>query len=528
MNNKILIIGNHPIIADLTEQYRQRGDVVVVGTLDQVLGKPDIALFKEFVILADYNKEELDADDEAMGILRRIAEDDYLATNRGQRPLCHLLLRNNSVLHLIRLEGFRKEIEERLEVCPFTMVDQWSQAIAISLDREPITKQSEKIVHLVIFGMSEVAEQVAINAAQVCHYPNYLQKEHTLRTRITLIDESAIEKSSEWIQRYKNLFDNCFYRFVDTKKTPAVIKTSMPMYVDREDFVDIEWEFVSASAYDKLVRDKITKWATSSSQLLSVVFANEDSGKGLSEALRLPEAIVLTQTPVYVYMQGDKAFRQIKHTINSPNIIPFGMVDHGYDVNIPIIKMAKNVNFIYNRCYEENEKEWNGHLRFSVEIGENEKESLWTKKSSVKRMSNMYNAMTISPKMRSMGFHYDDWDKFYELSEEDIEILAEVEHNRWNVEELILGFRPCNDDELKEIADSIENHNRKRIEVGNDAVKHDKTLKEIYKEERKAHYDIRAYNDLRPDGTGRPVQIYDRCLSACIPLIAKESKEGGV
>ena len=165
MNNKILIIGNHPIIADLTEQYRQRGDVVVVGTLDQVLGKPDIALFKEFVILADYNKEELDADDEAMGILRRIAEDDYLATNRGQRPLCHLLLRNNSVLHLIRLEGFRKEIEERLEVCPFTMVDQWSQAIAISLDRDPITKQSEKIVHLVIFGMSEVAEQVAINAA---------------------------------------------------------------------------------------------------------------------------------------------------------------------------------------------------------------------------------------------------------------------------------------------------------------------------------------------------------------------------
>ena len=44
---------------------------------------------------------------------------------------------------------------------------------------------------------------------------------------------------------------------------------------------------------------------------------------------------------------------------------------------------------------------------------------------------------------------------------------------------------------------------------------------------RKIHYDLRAYNDLRPDGTGRPVQVYDRCLSASIPLIAKESKGGG-
>jgi hypothetical protein len=505
MNEKVLIIGNHPINADLIRQYSQRGDEVVSLTSSQAIGKTDIATYKEFALLANWDENPFEADNKVMNILQQIAVNapDPIT---GKRPLCHLLLRSHSLLHVIRLDGFRKEIEGKLEVNPFTMEDQWSQIIAMGLDREPITKQSEKTVHLVIFGMSEIAEQVAINAAHVCHYPNYLQKNHSLRTRITVIDDAAFEKSREWVQRYKNLFDNSYFRFVDTKKNPAVTNTYRPMFKDREDFVDVEWEFVEASPFDKLVRNKISKWSTSASQLLTIVFADDNTDIGLSNALHLPEAIISAQIPVYVYMQSNKAFDQIKHTNNTPNIIPFGMADQGYDVNVPIVKMAKNVNFIYDRCYEENDKDWNGRLRFTVEIDEEKKEQSWAKKTGVKRMSNIYNAMTIGVKMRSMGFKENDWDKFYEISQEDMEILAEVEHNRWSVEELILGWRPCSDKEQREVEADIN-------------------LKEEFKK-RKIHYDLRAYNDLRSDGTGRPVQVYDRCLSACIPLIAKESKGG--
>ena len=505
MNDKVLIIGNHPINADLIRQYSQRGDEVVSLMSSQAFGKTDIAAYKEFALLADWDTNSFEADNKVMNILQQIAANAPDPIN-GKRPLCHLLLRSHSLLHMIRLGGFRKEIEEKLEINPFTMEDQWSQIIAMGLDRVPITKQSEKTVHLVIFGMSEIAEQVAINAAHVCHFPNYLRNNHSLRTRITVIDESAFSKSREWVQRYKNLFDNCYFRFVDTKKPPAVTNTYRPMFRDREDFVDIEWEFVEASPFDKLVRDKIAKWSTSSSQLLTIVFANDSPDIGLNNALHLPDNIISAQIPVYVYMQSNKAFDQIKHSSNTPNVIPFGMADHGYDINIPIVRMAKNVNYIYDRCYEENDKDWNGRLRFTIEIDEEKKELSWARKSGVKRMSNIYNAMTIGVKMRSMGFKEDDWDKFYEMSQEDIEVLAEVEHNRWSVEELILGWRPCSDKEQREIEADIN-------------------LKEEFKK-RKIHYDLRAYNDLRPDGTGRPVQVYDRCLSACIPLIAKESKGG--
>lgn len=508
MNKEVLIIGNHPIIADLTKQYRQRGDDVAFFKSYTDIDEKKVTQCGEIFLVSDYSKTPIDADNQAMGVLKFIANAYDLKANNGKRLLCHLLIRSYALLHTIRLNGFRQEIEAKLEVNPFTMEDQWCQSVALNLDREPITRQSEKTVHLVIFGMTEIAEQIAVNAAHVCHFPNYLQKSHSLRTRITVIDEAAIEKSIEWTQRYNHLFDNCFYRLVDTKKRPAVITLSRPTYKDREDFVDIEWEFVSASPYDELLREKISQWSLNQSQLLTIVFAKDHSDEGFNNALHLPESIVSAKVPVYVYMHSNEALGLINHSGSTPNIIPFGMADSGYDVNIPIIKMAKNVNYIYDRCYKENDKDWNGHLRFSVEIDEEKKEELWTKRSGLKRMSNIYNAMTIGVKMRSMGFKDDEWDKLYDMSKEEIETLAEVEHNRWSVEELILGWRPCTDSEQREVEADVN-------------------MKEVLKQ-RKIHYDLRAYNDLRPDGTGRPVQVYDRCLSACIPLIAKECKGGRV
>ena len=526
MTKKVLIIGNHPIIADLKRQYGQRGDEVVLMAGNVNLAENDMSTYKEVVILADFDKTPMDADNAAMSMLRQVAANYKIENNDNKRLLCHLLLRSHSLLHMVRLEGFLLEIELKLEVNPFTLEDEWSRIIALGLDREPITIQSEKTVHLVIFGMSSVAEQVAINAAHACHFPNYTKKGHTLRTRITLIDENAFGKVQEWIQRYKCLFDNSYYRFVDTKNRPVVTNISRPKYNDREDFVDVEWEFVQASSYDNLVRNKISQWAKSQAQLLTVVCADGNTEKDLNDAQHLPDEVTLKKVPVYVYMQNDEAYRQIRHSGSTSSLIPFGMVNYGYDISIPFVKMAKNVNYVYDRCYNDNIVKWDGHMIFSVEVDNDKKELLWAKKFGVKRMSNIYNAMTIGVKMRSIGFVEDDWKKFYDLSQEDIELLAEVEHNRWSVEELILGFSPCNNNELKEIASSIEAHNKKRLEAGEDAVKDEKTLKDIYKEEKKIHYDLRAYSELCPDGTGKPVQVYDRCLSACIPLIAKESKEG--
>ena len=89
-----------------------------------------------------------------------------------------------------------------------------------------------------------------------------------------------------------------------------------------------------------------------------------------------------------------------------------------------------------------------------------------------------------------------------ELTDEQVEILSEVEHNRWNVDRLLIDFRPP----YKEEDDIITESNGKK--------------KGEYKK-RHIHYDIRPYDDLRIDHTGRNANEYDVCITRALPLIVK-------
>ena len=480
MARKAIIIGKHPIVNDLVGQYVSHGFEV---EQQQTLQAEGITIndFNELCLLAG-----MDEDNEALTLLSDLAAKYDVETHNGKRLICHFLVQKNETSQMLQTCDLCDEVRQKIDVYPFTMDEVWSRGIV--LDYEPITIQSEKHVHLVIFGMGELAQMVAIQAAHVAHYPNYVRN-HSLRTRITMVDGQAEQKSEEFIKRYQHLFDNSYYRIVKPSEEKAIVKFHRPMYEGkREDFVDVEWEFVEAESWNADVREKLQLWAKDKTQLLTVVIANKDGNKNKSEALILPQELYRQSIPIYTYSQQN----------------------NGYDVTMPLVRMAKNVNYIYNQCYNDNVKDWKGFLRYSVEINPEERELMWAKLSNVKRMSSIYNAMSIPTKMRSMGLEENEWDKFYDIPQQDIELLAQVEHNRWSVEELILGFRPCTEKEQDIIAADIA------------------TQKDAYKA-RKIHYDLIAYNDLKPDKTGRGVQVYDLCLSACLPLIAKafSDEKGG-
>ena len=80
-------------------------------------------------------------------------------------------------------------------------------------------------------------------------------------------------------------------------------------------------------------------------------------------------------------------------------------------------------------------------------------------------------------------------------------IRDRVEHNRWNVEELLLGYRPVTKKEQEEIEQKVALKNKKR-------------------DEEYAHYDIRPYNDLR-NGSEK----YDIALTRHLLLIAKPDEK---
>lgn len=472
-------MGNHPMAENLLRQYEERHCVVdyhqKVVTVDYCIND-----YGELCLLA--NDVE---DDKKVVILSQLATEYDVNAHGGKKLVCHLLMQKIESLRMLQACDFCDAVRQKIDVYPFTMEEEWSRGIV--LDYEPITVQSEKHVHLVIFGMSEIAETVAIQAAHVAHFPNYVRN-RSLRTRITMISENAEMLCEDFIKRYQHLFNNSYYRIIKPSDEKAVKQFHKPMYDGkREDFVDVEWEFVDAESWNADVREKLKLWALDDEQLLTVVIADRDVDRNVTLSLILPSELYQRAIPVYKYGSIAK-----------------------YDISLPFVRMAKNVNYIYDRCYNENIVDWKGLLRFAIEIDMDESERSWAKLSNAKRMSSIYNAMTIPTKMRSIGLQEDDWDKFYDITQQDIELMAQVEHNRWCVEELILGFRPCTDEEQGKIASDV------------------KTQKEVYKA-RKIHYDLRAYHELRPDGTGKPVQVYDLCLSACLPLIAKAfaDEEGG-
>lgn len=469
---RAIIIGRNGIAKDLGRQYETKGFAIEQR---QELSVEGLSLdgAVEVCLLADAGE-----DDKAVAMLAELAALYDMDSHHGNPLICHLLVQERETLRMLQTCDLRDEVRRKVDVYPFMMDEVWSRNIV--LDYEPITLQSEKHVHLVIFGMGGVAETVAIQAAHVAHYPNYVRN-HSLRTRITMIDADAEQKSGGFIKKYQHLFDNSYYRIVKPSEEKAVVRFHKPMYDGkREDFVDVEWEFVEAEMWNVDFREKLKLWAKDDKQLLTVVMADPDENKNAAMALYLPDELHKSATPIYIYKQQNE----------------------GYDVTLPMVRMAKNVKYVYDQCYKKNDKEWSGQMLWSVEIDRKERERQWADESNVNRVSCIYNAMTIKSKMRSLGLEEDDWDKFYDIPQQDIELLAQVEHNRWSVEELILGFRPCTDEEQEKIAVDV------------------KTLKKAYKK-RKIHYDLRAYSDLRPDDTGKPVQVYDLCLTSCLPLIAK-------
>jgi len=501
----VLIVGRHPITDVVVRQYATRDFSVIRYEQARCYGEsPD----EIFIATLPHPGESVIEDMRNIAILRQICSKADMA-----RPFrCHILFHSHQVYNQFQNDNFCVDLKEVAEIYTFTEATLWAQCIFTLLpgqksrfpftERIPQSVDSDETVHIVIFGFNDMTEVLAQYAALTCHYANYT-RDHSLRTRITIVDENAAEVMYGFTNRHKSLFDNSYYRLVDLKQMQGVCVREFhsPDYDEvREDCVDIEWEFVNGGLWSEVLRNKLRSWANDEFQFLSVIIGYETDDKNISSAFEVSKEVSGRNIPILVKVTSLEILKLIS---GADGLMPYGMKTADYDIYEPLNSMAAMVNYVYECCYEDNYQKGNySEEVFSpVSIDIAEAELLWKNLSYSKRLSNIYNAMTIPIKMRSLGHSQEDWAAFYAMSGKDISLLAEMEHNRWNVAVLLLGYRPVNDEQEKEIESNI-------------------SLKKEYRD-KMIHYDIRSYKDLRPDGSGRNANTYDRCLAAAIPLIAK-------
>ena len=383
---------------------------------------------------------------------------------------------------------------------PFNFEEVWVRKVLTNLDgeydgfeidtrvkdgnRRCISDVDGGYVHVVVFGMSEMGEAFTKEISFVAHYQNYI-KDPRARTRITVVDDHIVEKMDYFTGRYAELFKHCHHSLTQYGET--VRRTDFPVEVSR-DFLDVEYAFIEANCADRRLRKELEEWCLDPKQYLTLVFCYTDPEQNNAAGLYMPRSVYESNTPIFLMQHNRGSIDKFLAKSMYSKVVPFGMCDDNIDVDESVeIEWAKRLNHFY----------WSG---FKPDYSaEKQIETEWNTTQVADRWSSIYNVSSIPIKYRSVGHPFVYGRPVPLLTDAQLEVLARVEHNRWCVEKLMMGYKAATDDERKFVEDALSHG--------------DKSPKQTLKG-RFVHPDIVPFDMLGCDHKGIPIGDYDRMLCA--------------
>ena len=324
------------------------------------------------------------------------------------------------------------------------------------LDRKGIDKDSEVGVHFVVVGeMTQMAYSMATTAAHICHFPNFITKR--IRTKITFIQKNIKEEFDFFRSHYQSLMDlsYCEYVYWDSQGNKIVDthypkpEYCNPACSDPKGFLDVEWEFIDAGVEYEQVREYIKECALKNgiTEYLSLAFCDNDPEVNVAAAMYLPyevfqkcydvkDAFSEFAIPIFVYqpLSGYVVRRNNENSNDNcsvgkfSNMFPIGVKSDCFVLTRDRLAWAQRVNYIYEI----------GPTYSSMNDEEAKRKWYSNGKPYTNLLSSQYSANSIPAKLRSLGMSLSSCRA---LEPDEKRIMAEVEHNRWNVEKLLTGFR---------------------------------------------------------------------------------------
>lgn len=406
----------------------------------------------------------------------RLVKSAYKDVRRAVQ--CYLVVDRVSTYHVLQFG--KKEKDTWLYLNIINSLENWAQRVLVSreyitgdpcvsnkeknrfpaIDRDGIHKDSDMSVRFVIYGMTQMSYAMASTVAHIAHFPNF--KDGKNRTKICFISPDIREEMDFFLGHYDNLFRLSHADYIRWDEEGEIMRRPIRRPSRKYgDFLDIEWEFVDGSIESDNVRSLLEKWAANEKEYLSIALCENKTDANVAASLYLPAAIYEgNMVPVFVYQPLSGEVLKFAHgTPRYDNVYPFGMKDECYDplFRKRIIK-AKRVNYLYQ--LENDEIKYERMAPAAV------LEDYWNKRAEyIYKLSNLYAANSIPIKLRSIGIDPDNVDDDTVLTQEDIAVLAELEHNRWNMERLLLGMQPVSiakRDEINQMLKSDKEEVRKQ------------------------------------------------------------------
>jgi voltage-gated potassium channel Kch len=276
------------------------------------------------------------------------------------------------------------------------------------LDRTGIKKDDPWEAHLIIIGFGQMGESVLLQAAKTSHFAN----EKKLHVRI--IDRLADKKSKHFHSHYSQINSIC------------------------------TTEFISIEAEDPDLIENILRWSKNENTWTSIVVAIDDDAQALSCALGFLMKLDNPEIPIIVRMSEEEGLAlllgsEATKSAWMASLKPFGMTG---DICNSRMLTDEKLDLYARKIHKINVTK---RTREGKSIDDSWLCSWEELKPDIKE-ANRQQADHLGIKLRAIGCSVSTDDhisgNFNGFSEDEIELMARMEHRRWVAECLLAGWTP--------------------------------------------------------------------------------------
>lgn len=321
---------------------------------------------------------------------------------------------------------------------------------------------AEQILHFTLFGFGPMAQALALQLVRQAHFIN--QK----RLRMTIYTEDADKRS--FLARYPafcpepgtvdwaNLSES-----VDNWNC-STLRPSLSAQAS-EDFHNVAVEYACNAEFKEIpanllpsVLDDLTKTKPENSVDGPIIVCFEDERRNFETAIELKEMLQrrpIKPSTIYAWLprltgladlldnlreKSSDFTKQNTNQLSSPQIITFGKTDDICRIEeILQDRMDVFASMIHGAHQELVDRE-------DPERAASSPIETWEALSREHRESNRQQYDHMDIKLRSMGYHRVPEDSneetaILEFTNQQIEVLSKIEHNRWIAERLLAGYK---------------------------------------------------------------------------------------
>lgn len=300
---------------------------------------------------------------------------------------------------------------------------------------------ANEVAHFVILGFGPMGQAVAVQLAQLAHFPNLK------RSRFTIADREIDKLAPSFMSRYPR-----FTRW--TKGKPGVTQfdaaddewsgspDALPPEIRANDPNAIEYvanaRFTPspASAGDEVFARSLAAELKQPGVKPVVFICGQKDSENFDAAIRLRDALALQglpDVPIFVWLPRQPALAQT--LLRDKQLLPFGEC-----------RTAAGVEEIVNPLRERLGREFHNHYeKAGIREGWKTVATAWEDSLEMFRESNRQAADHLAIKLAYLGYWVlgateTEVSARLVASEDQTHVLAEMEHNRWIGERLMAGW----------------------------------------------------------------------------------------